>query len=227
LTTNLSKRRRITYSADELFPFLRTRFVNEIKLESIAQAEAQEPGSPPVYDTSGSYKAAYHNFQGKRDQIKLIPFDKPLALKKYLSSAPYPITNRHHRLLLEDIMLLKKGDHVVCLMSMNNPLLVDVSSTQKWQQNFRESWAIDALQPVLMQRTMYYAVHLEVSANPNVNSLNSGVMTENEVSSLCSRNTGGGVYFRFPNGVKHLFEFVDMLETPNATQFWCVSRRSR
>ena len=74
--------------------------------------------------------------------------------------------NHSNRLLLEDIMLLNKGEKVL-LISSNHEILKRKGGNLRFTRNILQSVEIDAMRPQPFQKQLiYFACNLEVSGNP-------------------------------------------------------------
>lgn len=124
------------------------------------------------YNFGNHYNNAHNSWQSKRT-VSWKPF-KSKALKRELSSAPTPLTFRHHRLLIQDKMLLKKGDSVILLLCMDHPFLKDATSSNKWMELFQDGWKHKPSHPVQFQTSIYYSMETIVASNPNCNLFWSG-----------------------------------------------------
>jgi hypothetical protein len=219
---DISKRRRRTFSAKNILSFLRTKAVEHLK--NMRHDDVHELN----YDLMKYPGKVYANWKLQSTQEKTVrPFKSPYKVKAQLMSYPYPITTMHHRLLVEDVMILDKDSSVLLLVSMTHPLLSGQSTTQRWQNIFLESWAIDPLQHVTFGDYIYYAVNATVSNNPKQHEFKAGTMTELEIIELCSKPMNGGVYLTFPNKKTELIRFEQLLENPIHLQLWRIGKRER
>jgi hypothetical protein len=219
---DISKRRRTTFSAKNILSFLRTKPIDELK--NMTHDDKHELD----YDILKYPGKVYANWKLKSAEEKTVrPFKSPYKVKAQLMSYPYPLTTMHHRLLVEDIMLLEKESSVLLLVSMSHPFLSRQSTTQRWQNIFLESWAVDPLQHVTFGDNIYYAVNAVVTTNPKQHELKAGTMTETEIKQLCSKPMNGGVYLTFPNKKTELIRFEHLLENPIHLQLWRHGKRER
>lgn len=196
-----TKRYRVTYSAQSLiFNFLRDNAISEIKQ------------STNSLDIRPHFKLAQNHFVSSSDRTpKMIGFPKPYVLKKTLSAAPYPLTHLHHRLLLEDIMLLEKDTQVILLISSTHPFITNEKLFQKWQRILLDSWNIKPFQPVHFSNTMFYAISATVSNNPNYWGYYHGTFTESEIIEQCTNRGGAGIVVKFEDHQDVLLKFHEFI----------------
>ena len=145
---------------------------------------------------------------------------KSLQLK--LSGGQIAISVYHNRLLLEEIMLLNKGENVLLLISSNHELFKKKNGNVGFMRNILESVKIDAMRPQPFRKLIYFACNLEVSANPTRQNLQDRNFTVEEVKRLCIVTGSGGVNFMMTNNYCHLFKFADIIEQ-SQTLLFCTS----
>lgn len=104
------KKRKVTYSpSDSMLLFLREdTFCSNQYLH---------------FDSSAMFKQAYKKYSSVAATSRGPTWKPFLALKSTLSDATYPLTELHQRLLIEDFMMLKPGDSIICLISANHYFL--------------------------------------------------------------------------------------------------------
>ena len=109
------------------------------------------------------------------------PFIKPLQSK--LSGGQITIsTINHHRLLLEDFMLLKKGEKVLLSISSNHKMMLKKKGgNMTFFRNILQSVEIDGMRPQSFRKMIYFACNLEVSANATQQNLEDRNYTVEEV----------------------------------------------
>ena len=142
------------------------------------------------------------------------------SLQTKLSGGQIPISVNHNRLLLEDIMLLNKGEKVLLLISSNHKLLKKKNGHVGFMRNILEAVEIDGMSPQPFRKLIYFPCHLVVSANPTRQNLQDGNYTVEEVKRLCTVTGGGGVNFIMPNNYCHLFKFADIIQQSQTLLFY-------
>jgi hypothetical protein len=222
LSKERSKKQKVLHDPINLLSFLRDPYINNIKSNIDSSGDGDKP-----FTVSQHFKSAYSQWASKDRQVALHPFEDPLKLKRRLNQAPFPLSILHHRLLVEDVMLLQPGQCFVLMMSQDHHLLTNQSSSKLWQSIFLESWDVEPLQPVVMQRVNYYSANVEVMTNATLRNFEDNNYTEAEVRQLCTRRGGAGVLLRFPCGKEHLFKFYDIIEYTKGILFMCAGERQR
>ena len=133
-----SKVRRVTHPIEnKLLTFLRLPYI-------------LPTSTNPFGNFGATYKSANNHWQNERSE-KWKPF-KSVVLKKELKHSPQALSIFHNRLLLEDIMLLKKNDSVIMLLSMNHSFWKDQRHSTTWKKRLLDSWLIQPFQPVQSKR---------------------------------------------------------------------------
>ena len=127
---------------------------------------------------------------------------------KALANAPPPLMMNDHCLLLEDYMMLKPGDEVMCLINKSHPLVAKKKGSLK--QVFEETMEHDPYQPVQYSRTVYFPLKLIVRSNINYDDFKDGNLEQSEIAKQCTKRYGGGITFWFMR--KHYVE-EDMDDT--------------
>ena len=133
------------------------------------------------------------------------------SLQPKLSGGQFAISVNHNRLLLEDIMLLKKGEQVLLLISSNHEMLKKKGGNVTFLRNILQSVEIDGMRPQSFRKMIYFACNLEASANATRQNLEDRNFTVEEVKRLCTATGGGGVNFVMANNYCHLFKFSDII----------------
>ena len=141
-------------------------------------------------------------------------------LQPKLSGGKPAINITHNRLLLEDIMLLNKGECVRLLISCKHNMLKKKGGNISFQKNLLESVEIDGMHPQTFRKSIYFACDLYVSANPTQRDFNDGNITEHEIRKICTSHGGGGVQFKMTNNQSHLFKFSDIIEQSESLLFY-------
>ena len=149
------------------------------------------------------------------------------ALQAKLSGGQFAISVNHNRLLLEDIMLLQKGERVLCMISSNHQILKKTGGNAKFLWNILESVEIDGMRPQSFRKLIYFACNLEVSANQTCQDLQDGNLTAQGVTRLCTVIGGGGVNFTMSNNYCHLFKFSDIIQQSQTLIFYSSSTIQR
>ena len=214
LQKTTAKVRRVCYPIqNKLLPFLRLPYI-------------LPPATSLSYAFGPIYKSAHTHWQTGRN-VAWRPF-KSVELKKKLRTAPaLALSILHNRLLLEDIMLLKKNDSIIMLLSMNHLFLKDDRHAPKWKKRLLASWESQPFQPHQLQNTVYYCVELNVSSNPNREAYHTGTLEESEIKLKCTERGGDGLVCRFPNDESQLFKFYWFLNKPVDIQLWKVGGTAR
>ena len=205
---NRNKKSRVCYSVkSNILTFLRPPLV----AKSISE-----------YDFRYVHKSAHNSWQNKK-QVTYSPFPKPRLLKQRLMKSPIPLTFRHRRLLVEDIMLLEPGESVVLLMSQKHPFLKDKDALGKhWMKKLLEGWDVKPVQAIQFSSTVYFAMDVTVSANHYYDRMNGKDLEEDAIIKMCMDSGGGGVHLMFPHCANPLFKFQQFLEHPIDLQLWHV-----
>ena len=88
------------------------------------------------------------------------------SLQSKLTGGQIAVSVYHNRLLLEDIMLLQKGERVLLLISSNHELVKKKNGNVGFMRNILEAVELDRFKPQPFRKLIYFACNLEVSANP-------------------------------------------------------------
>jgi len=198
-----NKRKKVTVRpATSMLLFLRESYIAPYVHEYTNSTKARGPSINNNSKIAGNAWKWEHKFNW--GQFK--------SLQPKLSGAQLAISVNHNRLLLEDIMLLNKGEKVLLMIASNHKMLKKNGGNKRFMTNILESVEIDAMRPQSFRKLIYFACNLEVSANPSQQDLQDGNCTLEEVKRLCTATGGGGVHFMMTNNYCHLFKFSDIIE---------------
>jgi hypothetical protein len=204
-----SKTKRKCFSAeDSILHFLRSQSISAIAASTTI----------PQYNFGNVFKTAYNDFTSIEVTASLKPF--PMMNRKLIMDYPPPLSKLHHCLLIEDIMLLKKGDSIVCLLSNKHNLFSN--NNRNWKNKFLSSWIVDPLRHVQFQKQVYFCVSLTVRSNPTLPYFQDGTLEEQEIASMCTFRGGSGITCTFPNNETELFKFAWFLDEPKDIMLWQI-----
>ena len=107
-------------------------------------------------NTFNNMKIASNAWLGKSQDFKWGQFEH---LKKKLINARPAIAVEHKRLLLEDTMLLQKGDNILLLLSSNHHLVCS-GGHKGFTTKMIDSLSIEPMRPECFKTRMYFAMHI-------------------------------------------------------------------
>ena len=209
-----NKRNKVTVSpASSMLLFLRESYIAQYTNEYTNSKKARGPSINNNSKIAGNAWKWDHKFNWG-------PFK---SLQPKLSVGQFAISVNHNRLLVEDIMLLQKGESVLFLISSKHKMLKKKGGNPTFLRNILESVEIDGMRPQSFRKLIYFACNLVVSSNPTRQDLHDGNFTAQEVTRLCTVTGGGGVNFVMSNNYCHLFKFADIIQQSQTILFYSSS----
>jgi hypothetical protein len=169
---------------------------------------------------------AVYNLWTHKAEASYIPF-KSLDEDGTLRNASFPLTSRHFRLFIEDFMMLRKGEKIMCLISKKHPFLTKTNSKKRWMSLIQESLIAKPYKPIQLQRTVFFAFELTVVSNSRCSDFEDSNLTQDEVIHLCSDHGGGGLTCSFNHGQQVLVKFNNFIEHKDSIHFWKDGPSSR
>ena len=115
-------------------------------------------------------------------------------LKYVLNSSPHPLGQFGRRMFIEDYMMLEPGDEVICYIHASHPDFKDSKANQKLFFNTCSSYP---LRPMVLSGKIYFAMKITVKSNALYESFKSGIFTNEELKTRCTKVDGSGVTFEF------------------------------
>ena len=172
-------------------------------------------------NVSSDIKSALTSWHNKR-VVSYAPFNKIHGF----ATAPPPLMIDDHRLLLEDYMMLKPGDIVMCLISKTHPLLAKKKGSLK--DAFQETMEYDLYRPIQYSRTVFFPLKLVVRSNINFNDFEDGNLEQSDITERCTKQYGAGITFWFmrKSGIaafereSHCIFFSNFLKYPKSILFF-------
>ena len=158
-SNSASKRRKLNRAipSTSLLSFLRDNAINE-RIEGF---------NGKIQDFNNTIKAALNSWSSK-SSISFVPFKD---LKPILENAPCPLKYNDRRMLLEDVLLLSKGDTVTLLISRSHSILTSpITRAGPLRALFKKTIEFNPLQPVQFGKSnLFFALKLRVHSNVNYN----------------------------------------------------------
>ena len=147
----------VNHSAvNNLFHFIWNRFFDSISLD--------------LYDIKMSrfdtivHSANNHGGGNNRQKLDFEPFDKTVETKLFHSTHQL-LTYEHHRLLLEEMMLLEPGSVFTCAISSKHYFLKQYHSASLIKKCLLQS----PTSPLVQEQNVYFTFNLLVRSNPKLN----------------------------------------------------------
>ena len=152
------------------------------------------------------------------------PFE---SMKSTITSGASPLTHRHRRMLLEDIILLLPGSMVVCLISPSH-LFFSSSGNVAFRNKMELAMQHDPLNIVTLGDDSFFAVNFKVISNPNGDEIAAGIPTRKLLKQYClNRVYGAGINCQFVTGESVQFKFVEFFENDDLIHLWHTPKTSR
>ena len=142
------------------------------------------------------------------------------ALKETLDESPYPLSLNHHRMLIEDFMMLNPNENITCLINKNHYFLSNKS--KKWINLLADVMSQQPFQTILFQNQRFFAFNLTVKSNAYLNNLTNNNMTPDEITNICTKYFGAGLTCSFTNGKTELIKYHHFIDEYDTIQFWKV-----
>ena len=146
--------------------------------------ESMEAASPNVkmsrFDTM--VRSANSHWSGNlRNKLCFEPFDDSMQ-SALQSSSVHLLTHEHHRLLLEEMMLLDEGSVFTCAICKNHYLLQQSRPTSL----IKKSLLAMPTSPLILERKVYYTFNLSVRSNPKLEAFTFGTLGSRDSMSRSS-----------------------------------------
>ena len=182
-------------------------------------ADIKQYNSTTPYNFTGVNRMVYNHWKSKI-LLKWSPFSNTILLKRKMASAPLAVSVEHHRLFVEDAILLKPDEPLVFLSSITHSFFADKWTTNTWNILYIKAWESKPLHLVQLQNMMYYAVSVSLEANPRASEYAMNHFVESEIQYHCTSTGGGGIIIRFSNNEQMLIRFNDLIEDTINMQLW-------
>ncbi len=138
-----------------------------------------------------------------------------------------PLSTRHRRMLLEDIILLLPGTMVVCLISPKHPFFRGPGSVT-FRNKLELAMHDDPLKVTTFSSKCFFGINLLVKSNPKGDEIAAGIPSREEIKQYClDRVYGAGVNFEFVTGEYHQFKFIDFFEHDKFIHLWHIPKATR
>jgi hypothetical protein len=211
-SANRKKQKKTVSPLNAPLVFLRT---------SSIQKELVTTGSSRI-NTSNQYKKVYNFWMNNCRPCTYAPFK---ALKETLDESPYPLSLHHHRMLIEDFMMLNPNENITCLINKNHYFLSNKS--KKWINLLADVMSQQPFQTILFQNQRFFAFNLTVKSNAYLNNLTNNNMTPDEITNICTKYFGAGLTCSFTNGKTELIKYHHFIDEYDTIQFWKVGALTR
>jgi len=202
-------------------------FLRRDEIERETQA-LQNKGTSILY-TASTLMQAKRAWNTKRNTAVVHKPFKPFKtkMKKLFENGEIGITlgNKHHRMLLEDIMGLSVGTEIIYLIHQSHDFVTGANPT--WWSRRIFSVADDAkarCHYVEFQNNLYWAVKATVCNNPKKDDLYAKVYTQDDIAKGCTKRGGWGITIELSTGHKKDLLFSDFLQHPLQLQLWVLNQ---
>ena len=201
-STKLKKNKATVNPAKSMLLFLREPFISKY----VSTYETSEKARGP--STNNTTKSVINSWK-RNYPFSWGPFN---SLKDQLNDAPNSIAFDHNRLLLEDIMLLEKGQIIRFLISSDHRMFKKKTVNKQFQTNLFDCLSLYPFKPQTFKNKIYFACDLMVASNANRDDFAQGILTVNDLKRMCTSEYGAGIMFQMNNNFRHLFKFSEILE---------------
>ena len=125
--------------------------------------------------------------------------------------------------LLEDIMLLEKGQSIRFLISSDHRMFKKKTLNKQFQTNLTDCLSSNPLKPRTFKNKIYFACDMTVASNVNRDDFAQGILTVDDFKRMCTSEYGAGIMFKMNNNFRHLFKFSEILECSESMLFYSNS----
>ena len=179
--------------------------------------EQSSTSNIPISKFDAIYQSTNSHWKGnQRVPLNFEPF-KNLS-SNLMASKHQPITFQHHRLLLEEMMLLPEDAEFTCTISSEHYFLKHDPTVSK----ICCCLEIEPTQPYIIDRKVYFSFNLTVLSNPKLNEFKLGTMhNQSEVIQECTKGGGCGLNCIIDaTGKNLLIKFHHLIDHPSEILFW-------
>ena len=208
-----AKKRAYCDPSKALLWFLREKFVDdyadEMKSKSLSTAQ--------------KYKPAYAFWSKATREAKVrnafVPFED---IRDSLLNG-WPLSKLYRRLLIEDFMLLKPNESVICFMSKKHPLMKSAT----WKLELKDVMKKKPFEPLKLKSTYYFGFDMTVASNIYRSNIISGIYSKKELAYNCTMRGGHGLTMELPNDYQQLFTFNTFMNNADSLIFYSRNLPSR
>ena len=145
--------------------------------------------------TAQKYKPVYAFWYKETNNVQVRNAFVPFEDMRESLLLGWPLSKLYRRCLIEDFMLLKPDDSILCFMSKKHPLVKSAT----WKLELKDVMKKKCYEPLKLKSTYYFGFDMTVARNIYRSNIMNGIYTKKELFNNCTKRGGHGLTMELPN----------------------------